>query len=69
MMITEAIASYYTRIAERWMVSRDVYNHPREFPSGNSVNSSTLQNPFEKRTDFSKFVVPKDSELEFSFSN
>lgn len=66
-MITEAIASYYTRIAERWMVSRDVNTHPEEFPPKKVVNSITLQNPFEKRTDFSKFVVPKDSDLESSF--
>ena len=66
-MITEAIASYYTRIAERWMVSREVNTHSQESPQGNSVNYNTLQNPSEKRTDFSKFVVPKDSDLEFTF--
>jgi hypothetical protein len=59
MMITEAIATYYTRVAERWMVSRDVNTYSQVLPQGNSVNTLTLPNPFEKRTAFSKFVVPK----------
>jgi hypothetical protein len=69
MMITEAIATYYTRVAERWMVSRDVNNHSRELPSGNSVQSITLQNPFERKTDFSRFVAPKKTETESGFGN
>jgi len=68
-MITEAIATYYTRVAERWMVSREVNTHPEEFPPGDSVNSITLQNPFERKTAFSRFVVPKNTDKEFSFWN
>jgi len=61
-MITEAIASHYTRVAERWMVTREVNNHSQEFSSGNSINSNMPQNQFEKRTAYSKFVVPKNSD-------
>ena len=65
-MITEAIASYYASLAERWMVSREGKVCSQEFPSRNVI---TLQDPFEKRTAFSRFVVPKNTDTKFSFRN
>lgn len=61
-MITEAIASHYTRVAERWMVTREVNTHSQEFSSGDSFNTHNPQNQFEKRTAFSKFVVPQNAD-------
>jgi hypothetical protein len=59
-MVTEAIASYYTRIADRWMVSEDSENPISQ--SNQPINRTvTLQNYLsEKRTQFSRFVVPTE---------